>query len=77
MSDRVYHQRMHMMARIAKGGYMHVYEIADGDKVIGTKTIHAPTRSTPATITYALGNERFNTAKEFIAAYEAKLGEAA
>lgn len=75
---RVYRERCKMMARI-QGGYLHVYEILDGDKIIGAKTIRGGTKALSKggtkvrteTKTYTLGDQQFSTAKEFVAAYEA------
>lgn len=70
MSERVYHQRVTAFLDYAKGGYSHVFDILDSDKVIGTKTVLAETRSSPIQTIYAIGDMTFDTAKDFIAAYE-------
>jgi len=60
----------------AKGGYAHLYDILDGDKVIGAKSVSADTRNSPVKVEYALGDLVFDNAKDFIAAYEAQKGAA-
>lgn len=65
-------QRMHMMARLSKGGYLHTYHIVDGETVIGYRSVIAKSRNDQPVTTFALGDQQFATAKEFIAAYEAK-----
>ncbi len=67
-------QRFVMHGKLAKGGYMYMYEIRDGDKLIGGKTVHAESRKGPEQVTYTLnGSEQeFHSAKELIEAYEAQ-----
>lgn len=77
MTDkRIYRERCQMMARIF-GGYLHTYEIFDGDKLIGTKSVRGARKTGTETTTYTLGELKFSTAKEFIAAYEATIERAA
>jgi len=65
-------QRVKMFLDMAKGGYAHAFDILDGDKVVGAKSIWAATRQSPGKTTYAIGDQTFDTAKDFIAAYEAQ-----
>lgn len=67
------------MIDMAKGGYMHLYDIIDSErdnKVIGAKSITAETRKSPVRFAYALGDQKFDDVNAFIAAYEATLGSA-
>lgn len=70
MTTRVYLQRMSMMARMARGGYLHEYEIIDGNTVIGTKRVTAYSRNGLATSVWSRGDRRFEKFNDFIAAYE-------
>jgi hypothetical protein len=73
-------QRFVAHMRLARGGFYYVHHILDGEKVVGTKTDYAATRTSPIKTTYALGDlgsgvilaGEFDTAKDFIAAYEAQ-----
>jgi hypothetical protein len=62
---------------LAKGGWIRIYEIRDGEKIVGKKTMSAQTRGAPQKVVYAIGDERFDTAKDFIAAYKRQQAEAA
>lgn len=61
----------------AKGGWAHYYHLLDGAKTIGSKTVFSATRNGPVTTTYFLGDDKFATARELIAAYEAQKSKAA
>lgn len=71
-------QRFFMHMRLVRGGSCLCYHILDGDKIVGSKTTEVAliawnerqTRKLPITTTYTLGDRAFETAKEFIAAYE-------
>lgn len=60
-----------MHARL-QGGALYVYDILDGDKVIGSKsdTIDKTKKPWKHTIKLVLGEQEFRTAEEFYAAYE-------
>ena len=64
-------QRFAMHLRLAKGGYTYSYHIVDGEKVVGQKITHAETRTSGETTVYFLGDQKFATARELVAAYEA------
>jgi hypothetical protein len=65
-------QRFVMHMRLAKGGYVRGYEILDGEKIVGRKSVGAASRHEEAKVCYTLDDREFTTAKEFVAAYEAK-----
>jgi hypothetical protein len=80
-----YRARARMHLDLTKGGWMWVYELFDGKKLIGTKTVGRETRNSETTTTYvllgrpagrvieAIEDQEFATAAEFKAAYEARL----
>ena len=71
-------QRFVMHMRLAKGGWTRGYDILDGDKVVGTKSVGAATRLAEATACYTMTDgEEHATAAQFLAAYEAKKKETA
>lgn len=73
-SGRVYKQQATMFLDMAKGGYLQIYNVRDGEAVIGVKTVRAETRNAAVTTSYQLGDVSFDNVAEFIAAYEAGLG---
>jgi hypothetical protein len=50
------------------GSSTDVYEISDGDQLIGTKTIRCPATG-PVEITYKLGDRAFDNPDAFMTAY--------
>lgn len=75
--SRILKQRLSMHARLGKGGYLCCYFILDDGDVIGSKTVRCEKRGTPEKITYALGDELFDTAEKFREAYERHLRDVA
>jgi hypothetical protein len=75
---RLYRLRPRMNLDLVKGGWMWIYEILDGDRVVGVKAVGRTTRHAAEVTTFylldAAGEEAvFATADEFRAAYEATL----
>lgn len=71
-------QRRIGMLDYARGGWMHVYEICDGETVVASKTVTAITRHAAAVVAYTLPDGRsFASLADFIAAYVAQKAQAA
>jgi hypothetical protein len=71
MSERLYQQRCTGYLRLSRGGFGRMYDIIHRGKTIGVKTVIYATRNAPGVATYTFGPFTFDTAKDFIAAYEA------
>lgn len=77
MTARLYQQRFVAHLKCGKGNSLYQYEILHEAKVIGIKSVRVNLREKAEEATYFLGDREFNTAKDFIAAYEASRSEAA
>lgn len=60
-----------MHARL-QGGALYQYDILDGGKVVGAKSVHIDKTKKPwkETVKMVLGEQEFRTSEEFINAYE-------
>ncbi len=52
---------------------MHYRIIDAGGKVVGHKTVHTVNKTGKSTVTYAIGDDRFDTAEPFLKAYQQTL----
>jgi hypothetical protein len=68
----VLRQRFAMHMRLAKGGYAYVSDILDGESIVGCKVERRESRSGPLQVSYQLGQLCFDTARDFVEAYEAQ-----
>jgi hypothetical protein len=62
--------KLHM--RLGDGGYVYVYHILDGERVIGTTTVIRDCAKVPESAVYVMRDTcvEFATAREFRRAYE-------
>ena len=51
------------------GSSTDVYEISDGERLIGYKTVRNPATGAPVEITYQLGDQTFDNPDAFMTAY--------
>jgi hypothetical protein len=51
------------------GSSTDIYEISDGDRLIGKKTVRNPATGSPVEITYQIGDQTFDNPDAFMTAY--------
>jgi hypothetical protein len=69
MTKGRYTQRFTMHLNYGRGAHGYSYDILDGEKVIGAKYVSSK-RGKVESVTYAIGTLTFDSAKDFIKAYE-------
>jgi hypothetical protein len=67
--DGVLRQRCIAQLDMSRGGWMHIYDIVDGEEIVDSKTVTAISRNSAAVVSYTLGDRDFRTVAEFMAAY--------
>lgn len=70
--EHKYNHRLNTHIRLARGGYLYVFDLYDHDQLIGTRTTVRTRRTAPETTEYAREGRTFTTAQAFLRDY---LGE--
>ncbi len=65
----VFRTRIIESAKFDDGSSKDIYEISDGDRLIGNKTVRHPATGPVVKITYQLGDQTFDNPDAFMTAY--------